>query len=91
MDALDGNAIGGLLREVFDRELTDATGVCGHCNNKAVVAECEVYLGGPGAVVRCRTCHGLLMVFARVRGVVCVDLGGLQALEPASTSGRRAT
>jgi hypothetical protein len=85
-DPLDGNAIGGLLREVFAVEMTDATGVCGHCNNEAPVAECEVYLGGPGAVVRCRTCHGLLMVFVRVRGVVCVDLGGLQALERASSS-----
>jgi hypothetical protein len=86
MDPLDGNAIGGLLREVFAVEMTDATGVCGHCNNEALVAECEVYLGGPGAVVRCRTCHGLLMVFVRVRGVVCVDLRGLQALERASSS-----
>lgn len=85
-EALDGNAIGGLLREVFAVEMTDATGVCGHCNNEAPVAECEVYLAGPGAVVRCRTCHGLLMVFVRVRGVVCVDLRGLQALEPATSS-----
>ena len=86
MDALDGNAIGGLLREVFAGEMTDATGVCGHCNSAAAVAECDVYLAGPGAVVRCRTCHGLLMVFVRVRGVVCVDLGGLQALEAAPSS-----
>jgi hypothetical protein len=81
MEALDGNAIGGLLREVFAREMTEATGVCAHCDNKAMVAECDVYLAGPGAVVRCRTCHGLLMVFARIRDVVCVDLGGLQTLE----------
>ncbi len=83
MEALDGNAIGGLLREVFAREMTDATGVCAHCKREAVVAESDVYLGGPGAVVRCRTCRGLLMVFVRVRGVVCVDLGGLQMLERA--------
>ena len=90
MDPLDGNAIGGLLQEVFADEMTEATGVCGHCKSKAVVAECDVYLAGPGAVVRCRTCHGLLMVFVRVRGVVCVDIGGLQTLERASTSGRPA-
>jgi hypothetical protein len=85
-DPLDGNAIGGLLREVFAVEMTDATGACGHCNNEAPVAECEVYLDGPGAVVRCRTCQGLLMVFVRVRGVVCVDLRGLQTLERAPSA-----
>jgi hypothetical protein len=83
MDALDGNAIGGLLHEVFAREMTEANGVCAHCGSRAMVAECDVYLGGPGAVVRCRTCHGLLMVFVTVRDVVCVDLGGLQTLERA--------
>ena len=80
MGALDGNAIGGLLHDVFAAEMTNATGVCAHCGRTAPVAECEVYLDGPGVVVRCRTCLGLLMVFVRVRGVVCVDLGGLKTL-----------
>ncbi|MGH8925521.1 MAG: DUF6510 family protein [Acidimicrobiia bacterium] len=28
---LDGNAIGGLLQELFDREMTDQLGCCGNC------------------------------------------------------------
>jgi hypothetical protein len=31
------------------------------------------------------------MVFVSIRGVMCVDLGGLQVLERASTSGGPAT
>jgi hypothetical protein len=85
MDMLDGNAIGGLLHDVFAAELTDETGVCAHCRNQAPVAECEVYLGGPGVIVRCRACRGLLMVFVEVRGVVCVDVSGLQSLGPTFT------
>ncbi len=84
MDALDGNAIGGLLHDVFAAEMTDATGACAHCGNEAPVAECEVYLGGPGVVARCRTCRGLLMVLVEVRGVVCVDLSGLRSFDPRS-------
>jgi hypothetical protein len=45
------------------------------------VAECVVYVGGPGAVARCRSCRGLLAVFVEVRGVTCVDLRGLASLE----------
>ena len=82
MEALDGNAIAGLLYDVFGAEMTTAVGVCGHCGARALVAECVVYLGGPGAGARCRTCSGLLMVIVEVRGVHCVDLGGLASLEP---------
>jgi hypothetical protein len=81
MQALDGNAIAGLLHELFGEELTTATAVCAHCETRAIVAECEVYLGGPGAVARCRTCRGLLMVLVEVRGVWCVDLSGIDRLD----------
>ena len=81
-DALDGNAIAGLLYDVFGAELTTAMGVCAHCGAHAVVAECEVYVGGPGAVARCRTCKGLQLVVVEVREVRCVDLRGLKSLQP---------
>ena len=81
MDALDGNAIAGLLVEVFGHELTTATGVCGSCGASGLVAELVVYLEAPGTVVRCRSCSAVLMVLVTARGVTCVDLGGLAALE----------
>jgi hypothetical protein len=81
MQALDGNAIAGRLYAVFGAEMTTATAVCGHCGNRGPVAECEVYLGGPGTVVRCRACRGLLMVLVEVRDVTCVDLNGVASLD----------
>jgi Family of unknown function (DUF6510) len=81
MEALDGNAIGGLLLEVFGTEMTTAVGTCAHCGATGPVAELAVYLNGPGTVVRCRACDRVLMVFVQVRGVTCVDLQGLAALE----------
>ena len=85
MEALDGNAIGGMLYHVFGREMTMAQAECGRCRARGPVAECEVYLGGPGVVVRCRFCHHIGIVLVEVRGMICVDLGGLSELEiPAS-------
>jgi hypothetical protein len=81
MQPLDGNAIAGLLFDVFGAEMTTTTAVCSHCGTRGILAECEVYLGGPGTVVRCRTCRGLLMVLVDVRGMRCVDLSGLKSLE----------
>lgn len=81
MEALDGNAIAGLLHDVFGAEMTTASGVCAHCGTRGILAECEVYLGGPGAVVRCRSCRGLLMVVVEIREVRCVDATGFARLE----------
>jgi hypothetical protein len=84
MDALDGNAIGGLLLEVFGTEMTTATGRCDHCGAVAQVAELVVYLEAPGTVVRCRSCESVVMVVVEVRGTKCVDLRGFAALERGS-------
>jgi hypothetical protein len=85
MEALDGNAIGGMLYDVFGREMTMARAQCGRCGARGPLAECEVYVGGPGVVVRCRLCHNIAIVLVEVREIIRVDLGGLRYLElPAS-------
>jgi hypothetical protein len=81
MEALDGNAIGGMLYHVFGAEMTMAKAECGCCGARGPLAECEVYLGGPGIVVRCRVCHNIVMVLVEVREMMCVDLSGLSELE----------
>ena len=78
---LDGNAIGGLLMEVFGAEMTTAVAICGSCGAVSQVAELPVYMPGLGIVVRCRSCDSVLMVFTGVRQVTCVDLMGLASLD----------
>jgi hypothetical protein len=80
MDALDGNAIGGLLIDVFGTELTAMNSTCGTCGTSRPVAGLAVYRQAPGIVVRCRTCGSVLMVFVRAHGVIGVDLAGLASL-----------
>jgi hypothetical protein len=81
MDALDGNAIGGLLLQVFGAELTAVPGVCGSCGARRPVAELAVYLRAPGTVVRCPSCDSVLMTFVEVRDIWSVDMMGLAELE----------
>ena len=80
MDAVDGNAIGGLLIDVFGGEMTLTDSICGTCGARRPVAEPVVYRRVPGTVVRWRTCGSVLMVFVRAHGVTCVDLAGLASL-----------
>jgi hypothetical protein len=90
MDALDGNAIGGLLIDVFGTDMTAAGCVCGTCGASRPVAELVVYRRAPGTVVRCRTCGSIAMVFVARHAMISVDLRGLASLdEPGSPlSGR---
>jgi DNA-directed RNA polymerase subunit RPC12/RpoP len=80
MDALDGNAIGGLLIDVFGTDMTAARSTCATCGARRPVAELVVYRQAPGTVVRCRTCGSVLMVFVRAHGVIGTDLTGLASL-----------
>jgi hypothetical protein len=77
---LDGNAIGGMLIELFGTEMTAAVGTCGVCGTAGQVAEMAVYQAKLGTVVRCRVCDNVLMVFVEIRGLTCVDLMGLAQL-----------
>ena len=81
MQTLDGNAIAGLLREIFGEEMTAVMATCGSCGYTAPIANTVVYPRLPGEVVRCRNCAALLMVISRIRGVNCVDLRGIAALK----------
>jgi uncharacterized Zn finger protein len=82
--ALDGNAIAGLLREIFAAEMTSAQATCATCGTVRPLADTLVYLRGPGTVVRCRQCTSVLMVVSRVRGLNCVDLSGISTLDLAA-------
>ena len=78
MEPLDGNAIGGLLFSLTGTDQTDVTVICAHCRTSGLLAECVVFRGGPGTVVRCRSCGGQLMVFVQRRDIICVDLLGVE-------------
>jgi hypothetical protein len=84
MPPLDRNAIAGTLVAVFGTELTTAIGACASCRRRSLVGEFAVYLRGPGTVVRCRHCAAVVMVIVEAHGISCVDLQGLEALEPAA-------
>jgi Family of unknown function (DUF6510) len=60
---LDGNAIGGLLQELFGAELTSAPHTCQSCGVTHPIAAHRLYLGA-GAVLRCPACEQIAMVAA---------------------------
>ena len=78
---LDGNAIGGLMLEVFGLEMTAATGRCGSCGAVEQLARAAVYMDAPGAVVRCVHCGAVQATIVRAPGRIWLNLSGLGSLE----------
>jgi hypothetical protein len=56
---LDGNAIAGLLQEVFAVEMTTAVGTCNGCGASEPVGAFHLYRGA-GLVLRCPHCGNAL-------------------------------
>jgi uncharacterized Zn finger protein len=78
---LDGNAIAGLLREIFSVEMTEASTTCAGCGTVNAVGRVDVYMNAPGAVVRCPACGQVLMRIVRGGGRYWLDLTGVRCLE----------
>jgi hypothetical protein len=73
---LDGNAAGGILAEVFAADMTGAPGECAHCGTVSVVATLRAYTRGPGVVLRCPTCGGVVLRVVRTPTVTLLDVSG---------------
>ena len=78
---LDGNAVAGLLTEVFAVEMTTAVETCWHCGDTNAIGAVQVYLHAPGTVLRCPTCTGVLMTIVRMPHQIHIDLSGTRRVE----------
>jgi hypothetical protein len=78
---LDGNAVGGLLLELFGVDLTAAPCVCGGCGAREEDARLDVYVDCPGVVIRCRHCEDVMITIVRGPERTWIDLRGTRGLE----------
>jgi hypothetical protein len=73
---LDGNAVGGLLREVFAFDATEARTTCAGCARTAPMAELRLYAIELGAILRCPSCDEAVVRIGRTPRGLWLDLRG---------------
>jgi hypothetical protein len=83
---LDGNAAGGMLRELFAQDMTAALGMCAGCGNTGAVGSLLEYGHGMGIVLRCTQCDTPVLRIVRARGQLRVDLSGVLFLTIAESA-----
>ena len=74
---LDGNAAAGAFAEGFGTDVSMAVLTCAACGHAARFAETRLYGGrGPGLVLRCTGCMGVVARMVRTTSDVWLDLQG---------------
>jgi Zn finger protein HypA/HybF involved in hydrogenase expression len=79
---LDGNAVAGLLQEVFAVEMTTATGTCRNCGATGPVGAMHLFRGA-GIVLRCPHCENPLVKIVKDETRLWIDFTGVRTLEVA--------
>ena len=74
--ALDGNAAGGLLCEVFAFEATAARTTCVGCARMVPMGELRLYAIELGAILRCPSCDEAVLRITRTPRGLWLDLRG---------------
>jgi hypothetical protein len=81
---LDGNAVAGVLAEIFTFEMTTVRCACAHCGARGEVGAQMAYVSEIGTVVRCAACdNALIRVVRQEDGPqrYWLDLKGLEYLQ----------
>ncbi len=79
---LDGNAAGGLLHDVFAREMTVVPAQCAACGTESAMGALLAFTRAPGLVLRCPGCEGVVLrivqsddaIYLDARGAACIRL-----------------
>jgi Family of unknown function (DUF6510) len=80
MMRLDGNAAGGMLREVFAREMTTALATCIGCERVSPIGTLLDYGGDMGAILRCPSCDTVMLRVVSIPTGLHVDASGTAML-----------
>ena len=77
---LDGNAVAGLLQELFAVEMTTAIATCGSCGATDAVGATRVFRGA-GMVMRCPHCDNALVTIVKDDTRVWIGFPGVRTVQ----------
>lgn len=77
---LDGNAVAGLLQELFGAEMTTNQAKCAHCGKVSMLGAMLLFGGDMGNVLRCPWCEGVTMRILARRDDFWLDMRGISYL-----------
>jgi hypothetical protein len=83
---LDANAVAGLLYEIFGTEMTAEPTECAGCGNEGHIGTLLAFTHGPGIILRCSACEGVMIRIVKTPEAIYLDARGAAYLRLAHTS-----
>src|SRR5215207_7202617 len=73
---LDGNALAGLMQEIFGAEMTANPAECANCGNVSEMGGIHASTQAPGAVLRCPACQEVMLTLVQTPDAIYLDARG---------------
>jgi hypothetical protein len=73
---VDGNAVAGLLQDVFGLEMTASPAECAHCGQVNELGALLAFTQAPGAVLRCPACEEVVLRIVETPNAIYLDARG---------------
>jgi len=73
---LDGNAVAGLLQQMFAVEMTASPTICAHCGREGDLGTLVAFTKSPGVVLRCPDCEQVMLRIVETPKALYLDARG---------------
>ncbi|HLY25482.1 MAG TPA: DUF6510 family protein [Aggregatilineales bacterium] len=73
---LDGNAVAGMLQEIFAMEMTATPTECANCGHEGAIGSLLCFNQAPGLILRCPACKQVMIRIVQTPDAVYLDARG---------------
>ncbi len=73
---LDGNAVAGLLSDIFSMDITASLTECAACGQQGQMGSLLVFNQAPGNVLRCPACENVMLRIVETPKFIYIDARG---------------
>ncbi len=73
---LDGNAVAGVLNEIFALEMTANPVECASCGHEGEMGTLLAFMQAPGIVLRCPACENIILRIVQTPDAFYLDFRG---------------
>jgi len=74
---VDGNAVAGLLAELFGADVTLVPAKCAACGEVNMMGAMHAYVRAPGSVLCCPICHAVTMRIVQTERSTRIEMRGI--------------
>ena len=78
---LDGNAVAGVLQDIFGMEMTANPAECASCGKVSELGGLMAFTQAPGAVLRCPACEAVILTIVQTPDAIYLDARGAAYLK----------